>query len=123
MFSICSTSSNEEFEDIIQSTAAVVFLGTPHRGSSAAGLGDIARKAASMLLMDTNPLILESLALKNSDLDRLQDVFSSLWHKHDFRVKTFQEGLPLTSPVRLGQSKMAKVAELFWTMLPEIDWY
>src|ERR1700712_704295 len=106
MLAICSTSNDEDFQDILESTASVLFLGTPHRGSSAAGIGEVARKAASLLLMDTNALVLDSLSLKNSDLERCQDVFSSLWHKHDFRVKTFQEGLPLTLPTRLGQSKM-----------------
>lgn len=106
---MCSTSSNEEFEDILMSTTRVVFLGTPHRGSSAAGIGEIARKAASMLLMDTNARILDSLALRNSDLERCQHIFSSLWYKHNFSVKTFQEGLPLKTPILVGQSKMAKV--------------
>ncbi len=59
--------------------------------------------------MDTNARILDSLSLKNSDLERCQDVFSSLWLKHNFRVKTFQEGLPLKLPFRLGQSRMSKV--------------
>ncbi|KAG7286030.1 hypothetical protein NEMBOFW57_008328 [Staphylotrichum longicolle] len=62
-----------------------------------------------MLLMDTNARILNSLSLKNSDLERCQDVFSSIWLKYEFHVKTFQEGLPLKIPFRLGQSKMAKV--------------
>ncbi|RYP60958.1 hypothetical protein DL770_009885 [Monosporascus sp. CRB-9-2] len=106
---ICSTSNSEEFEDILKSTAGIVFLGTPHRGSPAAGIGEIARKAASVLLMDTNARILDSLSLKNSDLERCQDIFSSLWRKYKFQVKTFQEGLPLKLPIRLGQSKMAKV--------------
>ncbi|KAK1763216.1 hypothetical protein QBC33DRAFT_562996 [Phialemonium atrogriseum] len=109
VLAMCSTSSNEEFEDILMSTTRVVFLGTPHRGSSAARIGEIARKAASMLLMDTNARILDSLALRNSDLERCQDIFSSLWYKHNFSVKTFQEGLPLKTPILFGQSKMAKV--------------
>ncbi|KAI1735610.1 hypothetical protein F4680DRAFT_434538 [Xylaria scruposa] len=106
---ICSTSNDENFEDILKSTTGVMFLGTPHRGSNAAGVGEIARKAASLLLMDTNSRVLDSLSLKNSDLERCQDTFSSLWLKYNFRVKTFQEGLPLQLPIRLGQSKMVKV--------------
>lgn len=106
---ICSTSSSEDFEDILKSNAGVVFLGTPHRGSSAAGIGEIARKTASALLMDTNARLLDSLSLKNSDLERCQDIFSSLWLKYGFQVKTFQEGLPLKLGIRLGQSKMVKV--------------
>ncbi|KAH8895480.1 hypothetical protein GQ53DRAFT_820309 [Thozetella sp. PMI_491] len=106
---ICSASSIDAFSDILKSTAGIVFLGTPHRGSPAAGIAETARKAASVLLMDTNSLVLDSLSLKNSDLERCQDLFSSLWHKHHFVVKTFQEGLPLKIPLRIGQSKVGKV--------------
>lgn len=94
MLANCSTSSNSEFEDIMESTAAVIFLGTPHRGSTAAGIGEVARRVASALLIVTNSALLDSLSLKNSDLERSQDAFTSLWRKYDFRVKTFQEGLP-----------------------------
>jgi protein SERAC1 len=59
--------------------------------------------------MDTNKRILDSLSLRNSDLERCQDIFSSLWLKYNFQVKTFQEGLPLRLPTRLGQAKMVKV--------------
>ncbi|KAH6696967.1 hypothetical protein F5X68DRAFT_257264 [Plectosphaerella plurivora] len=106
----CSTSNDVDVRDILESTAGIVFMGTPHRGSSAAGIGEIARKAASVLLMDTNSLILDSLALKNSDLARCQEIFSALWHKHKFAVKTFQEGLPLKLPIKIGQSKMIKAS-------------
>ncbi|KAI1130301.1 hypothetical protein F5Y10DRAFT_263195 [Nemania abortiva] len=95
MLAICSTSPYNQFEDILNSTAAVVFLGTPHRGSPMVSLGAVARKAASLLLLDTNPRVLDSLALKNADLSRCQDAFSSLWTKQDFQVKSFQEGLAL----------------------------
>lgn len=87
----------------------MVFLGTPHRGSPLADIGEIARKAASISLMDTSPRILDSLSLRNSDLERCQDAFSSLWLKHKFQVKTFQEGLPMKLPIWVGRSKMAKV--------------
>lgn len=110
LLAICSTSNNKSFEDILRSTAGIIFMGTPHRGSAAAEIGDVARRAAKMLGMDTNSSILDSLSLKNADLERCQDVFSSLWNKHNFHVKTFQEGLPLKSPLVLGQSAMVKVS-------------
>ena len=78
------------------STAAVVFMGTPHRGSKdMASLGDIVRKVAG-LVMDTSPFALDALALKNSDLCRCQDLFSKVWREYDFRIKTFQEGQGLS---------------------------
>jgi hypothetical protein len=112
MLASCATTEVKDFEDILKSTIGVIFLGTPHRGSSAARLGEVVRKAASLLRVDTNPLVLESLSLRNSDLERSHEVFMSLWHKYDFEVKTFQEGLPLKVPLKLGTSKSKKVKGL-----------
>lgn len=80
-------------------------MGTPHRGSAdMAALGDIARRIASLVLMDNNSNVLDALGLKTSDLERCQDSFTSIWGTYDFRVKTFQEGQPLTG-INLGQLK------------------
>jgi hypothetical protein len=87
-----------DLKDIVESTAAVVFLGTPHRGSKGmASAAEIARKTASVVLMDTSSTPLDALGLKTSDLERCQEAFSRLWRAYDFRVKTFQEGSGLTS--------------------------
>jgi hypothetical protein len=51
--------------------------------------------------METTPANLDALGLKTTDLERVQESFSRLWYKHDFWVKTFQEGLGLTG-VHLG---------------------
>lgn len=77
---------------------AVVFLGTPHRGSPGlAKLGDSARRVASVMLrMDSNATILESLGLKNSALEIGHESFVALWDEYGFHVKTFQESYALT---------------------------
>jgi hypothetical protein len=62
--------------NIANSTAAIIFLGTPHRGSTdMVALGDIARRIASLVLMDNNSAMLDALGLKTSDLERCQDSF------------------------------------------------
>ncbi|KAH8886603.1 hypothetical protein GQ53DRAFT_875256, partial [Thozetella sp. PMI_491] len=98
-----STSVDPLHNDIIKSTGAVLFMGTPHRGSQQlAAVGEVVRKvAAHALMMDTSSVLLDVLGLKSSDLERCQESFSRLWSAHDFRVKTFQEGLGLTG-VNLG---------------------
>ena len=98
MLSRSSTSEEPAVMDIVESTAAVMFLGTPHRGSeNLAGVGDSVRKVATRVLrMDTNHYNLGALGLLSSELERCQEAFSTLWAKYDFRVKTFQEGQPLT---------------------------
>lgn len=91
------TSTIVEASDLAHSTAAVVFLGTPHRGGGQyADLGEAARKCASILLLSTNRRLLDALGLHNDDLVRNQNGFSRLWQKYDFQVKTFQESLPMT---------------------------
>lgn len=99
MLSNSSVSTDAALKDIIASTAAVMFLGTPHRGSTElADMGDMVRKVASVVLrMDTSAASLHALGLRSTDLERCQDAFSMLWSSYDFRVKTFQEGLGLTS--------------------------
>ena len=99
-----SASTDESALNIVQSTCAVVFLGTPHRGSQdKAKAGDVVRKLLSgVLRMDTSPLLLNTLGLKNADLERIQEGFSTVWNKYDFQVKTFQEGLGLIG-VNIGK--------------------
>jgi hypothetical protein len=101
-----SVSDDSTHNDIIKSTSAVVFLGTPHRGSQDfAGIGEVVCKAAAHVLrMDTSSVFLDILGLKTTDLERCQESFSRLWGIYDFRVKTFQEGLGLTG-INLGLLK------------------
>lgn len=101
---LAQSKSSEEAEsvNILSSTSAVVFLGTPHRGSERfARVGDVARNVACAMLNDTNPAILDALGLRNSDLERCQDEFVRLWDKYGFQVKTFQEGKAVTG-INLG---------------------
>jgi hypothetical protein len=89
--SYADASKEDGFLNIVQDISAVVFLGTPHRGSDAARVGDIARRVASALRIDTSPAMLDSLGLRNDDLDRNQQSFARIWDERRFAVKTFQE--------------------------------
>ena len=93
-----SESREKDLHSIISSTAAVVFMGTPHRGSKAfASTGEKGRKLASALLMNNNPALLDTLGLKNGDLFRSGDKFTQLWDDYNFTVKTYQEGRPFSA--------------------------
>ena len=91
-------STEEAFQDIIGSTFAVVFLGTPHRGSATlANAGDVFRQAASVLLrVDSNATILRALGADSPELELGRESFITQWRVRNFAVKTFQEALPLT---------------------------
>jgi pimeloyl-ACP methyl ester carboxylesterase len=96
LLSYADASKEDGFLNIVQDISAVVFLGTPHRGSDAARVGDIARRVASALRIDTSPALLDSLGLRNDDLDRNQQSFARIWDERRFAVKTFQESKGLT---------------------------
>lgn len=97
MLASSSNSIEDRLENVVASTVAVIFLGTPHRGSpDLAAIGDRARSVLSAFRLRTNPAILDALRLKTKDLERAQESFSAVWRQYGFRVKTFQEGLGLT---------------------------
>lgn len=97
MLSRSSTAPEPHLARVVDSTAGIVFLGTPHRGSpDFAAAGDWARTFVGIFGAETSPAILSALGLRTTDLERAQESFSSLWQNYKFRVKTFQEGLGLT---------------------------
>ena len=91
------TSREQGIQDIILSTVAVVFLGTPHRGSPGlANLGEIVRRTASTILrVDSNATILRVLGCDSPELELCRESFTAQWREYQFRVKTFQEALGL----------------------------
>lgn len=101
LLSYADASKEREFSEIVEDLSAVVFLGTPHRGSDAAGIAEIARRVVSTLRIDTSPTILDSLGLRNDDLIRGQQSFARIWDERRFEVKTFQENKGL-SGVKVG---------------------
>ncbi|CAH0050345.1 unnamed protein product [Clonostachys solani] len=102
MLAISSSWPTSEYKDVVRSTSAVVFLGTPHRGSpDLASFGEWARSFISAFRIQTTSDILDALGMKNTDLERAQEAFSAVWQRYDFRIKTFQEGLGLRG-INLG---------------------
>lgn len=97
MLANSASSTEGRLRNVVSSTEAVIFLGTPHRGShDFAKVGDVARRIISAFGMKTHEGILNSLGLKTKDLERAQESFFSVWDQYKFSVKTFQEGLGLT---------------------------
>ncbi|KAK3391258.1 hypothetical protein B0H63DRAFT_365230, partial [Podospora didyma] len=84
-------------QEIVKSTSAVVFLGTPHRGSGDfARPRDMTRRVASTILgVDSNTAILRALGLDAPELEQSRESFSLQWRTYGFRVKTFQESQAL----------------------------
>jgi hypothetical protein len=116
-FQVLRRSQNSDVKNIlniVESTQAIVFLGTPHRGSTdMAALGDVVRRVASTILrFDTNPVILRALDVDGPELELCRESFITQWRKYNFRVKTFQEALSMTG-VNLGPLN-EKVCEILF---------
>ncbi|PMD46365.1 hypothetical protein L207DRAFT_507281 [Hyaloscypha variabilis F] len=79
--------------DIFVSTVAILFLGTPHRGSDKAGIGEIVRRIASASGFDTTDHHLRALQINSPELERIHELFMKLYDERErhFKVLTFQE--------------------------------
>ncbi|KAK3990682.1 hypothetical protein QBC44DRAFT_324600 [Cladorrhinum sp. PSN332] len=73
-------------------TIAIIFLGTPHRGSEFSGWGTVAANLAKLALQDSNDMILRDLDISGEILDRIDEEFKNLVQKNEIRIHSFQEG-------------------------------
>ncbi|OBT57821.1 hypothetical protein VE04_01878 [Pseudogymnoascus sp. 24MN13] len=73
-------------------TKAIIFLGTPHRGSSYAGWGAIASNLAKVALQDSNKKIVETLDVNSEVLDNIHEEFKTIVHMSSISIHSFQEG-------------------------------
>lgn len=79
--------------DIYTSTEAVIFLGTPHRGSGKAGIAEVVRKIVSVSGFDTTDKNIRALQVNSTELELIHELFMKLYEQKDrhFKVLTFQE--------------------------------
>ncbi|KAK1990558.1 hypothetical protein LX36DRAFT_592390, partial [Colletotrichum falcatum] len=72
-------------------TQLIIFLGTPHRGSSFSGWGQIASNLARLALQDSNKNLIETLEVNSEVLDNIHEEFKTVIHLHNIKVHSFQE--------------------------------
>ncbi len=100
--------SNRRLHDIYTSTHAVIFFGTPHRGSNAASWGLVVSNIAKAAQMDVNDAILRDLdpasgSTKLLELRRdFHDILQDPRQQSPLQLYTFQEELGMTSLRGLG---------------------
>ncbi|KAL9025121.1 MAG: hypothetical protein Q9196_006007 [Gyalolechia fulgens] len=70
----------------------IIFLGTPHRGSSWTGWGKIASNLARVALQDSHKKIIETLEVDSEVLENIHDEFVQVVSEYDIRIHSFQEG-------------------------------
>lgn len=85
-------------KDIYASTKAILFLGTPHRGSGKAGIAEVVRKIVSVSGFDTTNQNIRSLQIDSTELELIHELFMRLYGQKDchFKVLTFQEAKGVT---------------------------
>ncbi len=88
-----ATSTAPALLNIFTSTEAILFLGTPHRGSNKAGIAEVVRKIVSVSGFDTTDRNIRALQVNSSELEIIHELFMKLYDLKDrhFKVLTFQE--------------------------------
>ena len=79
---------------IRKSTIAVIFMGTPHRGSQLASYADLAVTCIKATGIKANTANLRHLKLDSDDLEELGTQFGSLLQSESIKVLTFYELKP-----------------------------
>jgi ankyrin repeat domain-containing protein 50 len=98
--------AEDDLTDIYKCTTAILFLGTPHRGSDYAHRAKVLSRIAYAVGFDTNDRNIKSLAVNSNDLILCQENFMSLYEdkNRQFSVRTFQEAVGWTGKNFLGMS-------------------
>jgi hypothetical protein len=105
----------EGSKDLLKSTKAILFLGTPHAGSPFADMGDTLRAIVKAVGFSTAYQNLRDLKTESSILDQCRLNFQTLHGREGFKVYTFQEELGMTG---IGIAKADnKVYRRFYTFL------
>lgn len=108
MQAIRRAADNPALLDIFKSTEAVFFLGTPHRGSGKASIGETARRIASASGRDTSDHNLRALQVNSVELEMIHESFVQLYEQKDrtSQVITFQETKGFSRIAVLGFSDL-----------------
>jgi hypothetical protein len=86
-------------------TKLIVFLGTPHRGSSFSDWGQIASNIAKVALWDSNKPLVEALKVNSEILDRIHSDFTTVVFGKGIKIHSFQESRGIAS-LRLLHNKV-----------------
>ena len=84
---------NADLRDILESTFALVFFGTPHRGGAYTNLGLTATKIAKAAGFDVFDQNIGNLKGNSPVLTLVRQEFLPLLDSDRFQVSTFQESL------------------------------
>ena len=106
-------------KDLVQSTLAVLFVGCPHRDAQHGRLSDaVVSMAGAVLRSDPSDPVLQDLSGANSAMLNLgRQAFVRLWNDYNFRVRTYQENVPLGSTLRDQKPEHVKQNQPFTALV------
>ena len=87
---------------IFRSTYGIIFLGTPHRGSSQAGLGILAANVCRAMFQDVNAGILRSMEQDSEVLERIREAFERVLTQEEVKAYSFVEEIPTAGVGMVG---------------------
>ncbi|KAF1999558.1 hypothetical protein P154DRAFT_214623 [Amniculicola lignicola CBS 123094] len=102
-----TSQDSNSYQLIFQATQGIIFLGTPHHGSSYASLGRRFARIIRFISRDTNVGLLRSMEEDSEILERISEDFRITLARKDIKVCSFVEELSMSSlldPVVLPKS-------------------
>ena len=91
MLLLSNDSDREDDKQLCDSTEAVLFFGTPHRGSPLADLGGTMRRTASAVGFDAAKQNIGALAIDSDRLEECHSRFQQLQSRQNIEIHTFLE--------------------------------
>lgn len=105
---LLSSDTDREFDrNLFESTNAIMFFGTPHRGSGFSDLGETMRRIVSAVGFDTAKQNIRALAIDSGMLEECQRRFQLLQADRKIEIYTFHETHGVTGISYLGGTDKA----------------
>ncbi|MCJ1476720.1 hypothetical protein MMC13_005388 [Lambiella insularis] len=99
-----SRNENGHTKAIYPATFGICFLGTPHRGSNVAELGEILMRMSRLWFNTPNLEIIKELKLDSGTLRIIQKQFTDNYPTHKINIRSWYEGLDYNGIEIVGQS-------------------
>lgn len=94
----CRAINDKKYQDLLKRVQAVLFCGTPHRGSSAVAWGQVLTNIAKAAFQQPNNTLLHDLEVDSQILDLIQEDFITILDEYqDINIHTFQESEGLSA--------------------------